>query len=37
MDVTYEGTKREIGTDAGVIRYHEAGEEHDDVLILLHG
>ncbi|MGB6243519.1 alpha/beta fold hydrolase [Gordonia sp. (in: high G+C Gram-positive bacteria)] len=37
MDVTYEGTKREIGTDAGVIRYHEAGEQHDDVLILLHG
>ncbi|EGD54837.1 alpha/beta fold hydrolase [Gordonia neofelifaecis] len=37
MDVTYEGTKREISTDEGVIRYHEAGEHNDDVLILLHG
>lgn len=37
MDVTYEGTKREISTDKGVIRYHEAGEQNSDVLILLHG
>ncbi|WP_143965848.1 alpha/beta fold hydrolase [Gordonia zhaorongruii] len=37
MDVTYEGTKREITTDKGVIRYHEAGADNSDVLILLHG
>ncbi|MBM7365621.1 alpha/beta fold hydrolase [Gordonia hydrophobica] len=37
MDVSYEATKREISTDQGVIRYHEAGEQHDDVLLLLHG
>ncbi|KXT57294.1 alpha/beta hydrolase [Gordonia sp. QH-12] len=37
MDVTYEGTRREISTDEGVIRYHEAGEHNNDVLILLHG
>ncbi len=35
MDVTYEGTQREIATDKGVLRYHEAGE--GPPLILLHG
>src|SRR6476620_10539362 len=35
MDVTYEGTKREIVTDKGVIRYHEAGD--GPPLLLLHG
>ncbi|MCF8588797.1 alpha/beta fold hydrolase [Gordonia liuliyuniae] len=37
MDVTYEGTRREIATDEGVIVYHEAGEHNDDALLLLHG
>ncbi|GAC57774.1 putative hydrolase [Gordonia hirsuta DSM 44140 = NBRC 16056] len=37
MDVSYEGTKRELQTDEGVIRYHEAGAEHQKVLLLLHG
>ena len=37
MTVTYEDTKREIATDKGVIRYHEAGESNSDVLLLLHG
>lgn len=35
MDVTYEGTKREIATDKGVLGYHEAGEGPPP--ILLHG
>jgi pimeloyl-ACP methyl ester carboxylesterase len=35
MDVTYEGTKREIATDKGVLRYHEAGD--GPPLLLLHG
>ena len=35
MDTTYEGTKREITTEKGVLRYHEAGE--GPVLLLLHG
>lgn len=35
MDTTYEGTKREIATEKGVLRYHEAGE--GPVLLLLHG
>ncbi|MEV6773640.1 alpha/beta hydrolase [Nocardia sp. NPDC051030] len=35
MDVTYESTKREISTDQGVLRYHEAGD--GPPLILLHG
>ena len=26
VDVTYEGTKRELTTDKGVLRYHEAGD-----------
>lgn len=37
MDVTYESTKRELTTDQGIIRYHEAGADNDDVLLLLHG
>ncbi len=37
MDVTYESTKRELTTDQGVIRYHEAGADNSDVLLLLHG
>src|SRR5258708_13186906 len=32
---TYDGTLREISTDAGVLRYHEAGE--GPPLLLLHG
>ncbi|WP_344238188.1 alpha/beta fold hydrolase [Actinocorallia libanotica] len=35
MDVTYEGTRREIATDKGVLRYHEAGQ--GPPLLLLHG
>jgi len=35
MDVTYEGTKREVVTDKGVLRYHEAGD--GPPLLLLHG
>ncbi|MFI2474242.1 alpha/beta fold hydrolase [Nocardia xishanensis] len=35
MDVTYEGTKREIATGKGVLRYHEAGQ--GPPLLLLHG
>ncbi|MEO3783938.1 alpha/beta fold hydrolase [Actinocorallia sp. B10E7] len=35
MDVSYEGTKRQIATDKGVLRYHEAGE--GPPLLLLHG
>ncbi len=35
MDVSYEGTKREIATTEGVLRYHEAG--NGEPLILLHG
>ncbi|MFC8932026.1 alpha/beta fold hydrolase [Rhodococcus sp. NPDC057135] len=35
MDVTYEGTKREVATDKGTVRYHEAGD--GPPLILLHG
>ncbi len=34
-DLTYEGTLREITTDAGILRYHEAGE--GPPLLLLHG
>jgi pimeloyl-ACP methyl ester carboxylesterase len=35
MDTSYEGTRREISTEKGVLRYHEAGE--GPVLLLLHG
>ena len=35
MDTSYEGTLREITTDKGTLRYHEAGE--GPVLLLLHG
>ncbi|QLY27980.1 alpha/beta fold hydrolase [Nocardia huaxiensis] len=35
MDVTYEGTKREVATEQGVLRYHEAGD--GPPLLLLHG
>lgn len=34
-DVTYEGTIREITTEPGILRYHEAGE--GPPLLLLHG
>ncbi len=37
MDVSYEATRRELQTDQGVIRYHEAGESNSEVLLLLHG
>ncbi len=35
MDTSYEGTLREITTDKGTLRYHEAGD--GPVLLLLHG
>ncbi|WP_127782337.1 alpha/beta fold hydrolase [Rhodococcus sp. X156] len=34
-DVSFEGTRRELETDAGVLRYHEAGD--GPPLLLLHG
>lgn len=34
-ELTYEGTKREVATDLGVLRYHEAGD--GPPLLLLHG
>jgi pimeloyl-ACP methyl ester carboxylesterase len=34
-EVSFEATVREIGTDAGVLRYHEAGE--GPPLLMLHG
>ncbi len=37
VDVSYETTKRELATDTGVIRYHEAGDPDAPPLILLHG
>ena len=36
-DFTYESTFREITTDAGVLRYHEAGPTDGPPLLLLHG
>lgn len=35
MDLTHDGTLRELETDSGVLRYHEAGE--GPPLLLLHG
>lgn len=35
MDTSYEGTLREVATDKGILRYHEAGE--GPALLLLHG
>ncbi|AQT82956.1 alpha/beta hydrolase [Mycolicibacterium litorale] len=35
MDTRYDGTLREISTDKGVLRYHEAGD--GPPLLLLHG
>lgn len=35
VDLTYDGTLREISTDAGVLRYHEAGDGAP--LLFLHG
>ena len=29
MDTSYEGTLREVSTDKGVLRYHEAGTGPD--------
>jgi len=38
VDVTYEGTKKELKTDEGTLVYHEAGEDKSgEPLILLHG
>lgn len=37
MDFSYDATKRELTTDKGVIRYHEAGSPDAPPLILLHG
>lgn len=34
-DVTFEGTRRELETEQGVLRYHEAGD--GPPLVLLHG
>src|SRR6202011_4675249 len=34
-ELTHDGTLREISTDAGVLRYHDAGEGAP--LLLLHG
>ncbi len=34
-ELTYQDTRREVATDAGVLRYHEAGE--GPPLLLLHG
>ena len=36
-DLSHEGTLREITTDAGVLRYHEAGPIGGAPLLLLHG
>jgi len=36
-DLSHEGTLREITTDAGVLRYHEAGPIDGPPLLLLHG
>ena len=37
MDVSYDATKRELTTNQGTIRYHEAGADDAPPLILLHG
>lgn len=37
MDVTFDATKRELTTDQGTLRYHEAGDADAPPLILLHG
>lgn len=37
VDVSYDATKRELTTDQGVLRYHEAGDASAPPLILLHG
>lgn len=37
VDVSYDATKRELATEQGVIRYHEAGDVDAPPLILLHG
>ena len=34
-ELSYEATRREVSTDAGVLRYHEAGD--GPVLLMLHG
>ena len=36
-DLTYEATLRELSTDEGVLRYHEAGPADAPPLVLLHG
>ena len=37
MDVSFDATKRELTTDQGTLRYHEAGDADAPPLILLHG
>ena len=37
MTVSHDDTLRELATDAGVLRYHEAGLEDGPPLLLLHG
>lgn len=37
MDVNYETSAKELATDSGVLRYHEAGDPEKPKLLLLHG
>lgn len=37
VDVSFDATRRELATDKGVLRYHEAGAADAPPLILLHG
>ena len=37
VDVSFDATRRELTTDKGVLRYHEAGAVDAPPLILLHG
>ncbi len=37
VDVSFDATRRELTTDKGVLRYHEAGAADAPPLILLHG
>ncbi|GAC67091.1 alpha/beta fold hydrolase [Gordonia soli] len=37
MDVSFDATRRELTTDQGTLRYHEAGDPDAPPLVLLHG